>query len=121
MGWSDTDVVEMYGGHAPLWSQEYLKYETGRIKEMGDRSHWYLAPICVKKEYQARGVGKALMMYGIGRADASSPPMHCVLESLPNARPVYYHLGFEPTAEHGTSKDTQLVRPPLGKKESTHG
>ena len=116
LGWSNDDVKEMYDHHSPAWFQEYQKYDTGRVKEMGDRPHWYLAPVCVSKEYRAAGVGKALMMYGIQKADAADAPLHCVLEALPNAQPVYLHFGFVPTKGHGTSKDSQLVRAPLGRK-----
>ncbi|KAL9092217.1 MAG: hypothetical protein Q9159_000976 [Coniocarpon cinnabarinum] len=114
MKWSQGEVKEMYAHHTPAWTEELRGYDIGRVKEMGDRPHWYLAPLCVKKEYRAMGVGKALMSYGLDKADMADPPLHCVLETLPNVRPVYYHLGFVPTAEHGTYKDTQLVRPPKG-------
>ena len=111
-GWSTNDIKEMYSHHNDKWYEEFEGYDIGRLKEMGDQPHWYLAPLCVKKKFWAKGVGKALSMWGIEQADAADPPAACVLEALPNARPVYYHLGFRPTAHHGNFKETQLVRPP---------
>ncbi|KAL9056251.1 MAG: hypothetical protein Q9162_003042 [Coniocarpon cinnabarinum] len=114
MGWSDADMSQLYAHHKPAWYEQFRDHDVGRVKEMGDRPHWYLAPLCVDKPYQAMGVGKALTMYGLEKADAGTPPAPCVLDALPNARPAYYHLGFEPTADHGPHKDAQLVRSPLG-------
>ncbi|KAL9050844.1 MAG: hypothetical protein Q9162_006388 [Coniocarpon cinnabarinum] len=112
--WSSEQVKEMYAHHSQKWFPEFEKYDIGRLAEMGETPHWYLAPLCVKEKYWARGVGKALSMWGIERADSATPPMPCVLEAFPNARPVYYHLGFRPTAHRGVCKETQLVRPAKG-------
>ncbi|KAI9672155.1 MAG: hypothetical protein M1831_001968 [Alyxoria varia] len=111
------EIEEMYAHFNDEWFDQFLTYDKGRVLEMGDRYHWYIAPVCVKQEWQARGVGKALMMWGLRRADEKGWP--CVLESMPNARPVYYKLGFVPSVGEGAEgaeggedcKDTQLVRP----------
>ena len=114
-GWTDDEVEQIYAHHSDKWSKEFETYDIGRIREMKDQPHWYLAPLSIKKKFQAKGVGMALMKYGLDKADAADPPLAVVLEAIPSARPMYQHLGFVATEEHGASKDTQFVRPPQKK------
>jgi GNAT superfamily N-acetyltransferase len=126
MGWSEDDMKAMREFRNVDFTNSWLGYDTGRLGEMGDKAHWYLAPLCVWKKWRGRGVGKELLKWGLDRADQQNVP--CILEAFPNARPVgeireqlqifelthsqvYYHLGFEPTASHGPFKDAQLLRP----------
>ena len=116
-GWADAEVKQMYAHHSLNYFEEFVIYETGRIREMRRQPHWYLSPLCVKRRYQAKGVGMALMRYGLEKADDAVPPLPVILETLPNAIPMYTHLGFEPTSDRGPSKDTQYVRPPVLKSK----
>jgi GNAT superfamily N-acetyltransferase len=129
-GWTEEDMKEMREIRNDDFMTTWLGYDRGRINEMGDKAHWYLAPLCVWQKWRSRGVGKELLKWGLDRADEQGVP--AILEAFPNARPVistpyhsqiqgltalqvYYHLGFKPTASHGPFKDTQLLRPVPGK------
>jgi GNAT superfamily N-acetyltransferase len=54
----------------------------------------FLAPLWVLPEYQKRGVATLLMNDVLDSADAQDPPIPVYLEALPDARPVYEHMGF---------------------------
>ena len=68
----------------------------------------YLAPLFVLDKFRGRGIGRQLLDYAINQADARSPPIALYLEALPNARPVYLHLGFVP--REGKERELVLVR-----------
>lgn len=129
-GWDGDDMKAMREIRNDEFSTSFLAYDRGRLNEMGDQAHWYLAPLCVREKWRGRGVGTELIKWGIDRADAQGVPL--ILEALAGARPgsiivkqaqsfqltdsqVYYHLGFEPTTSHGPFKDAQLLRPAVKK------
>jgi GNAT superfamily N-acetyltransferase len=68
----------------------------------------YLAPFIVLEKFRGRGIGRLLLQYAIDQADAESPPTPIYLEALPNARPVYLHLGFQP--RDGKGREEVLIR-----------
>ncbi|KAL9059987.1 MAG: hypothetical protein Q9162_000837 [Coniocarpon cinnabarinum] len=112
-GWSNGDVATVYGHHTPAWFEEAAAFDVCRTKALRERPHWFLALICTKRDYRGRGVGTQLMEYGMNRADTAVPALPCVLISVPNALPMYYHLGFEPTGTGvDDTEDKLLIRPP---------
>lgn len=109
MEWSDSDIEEMWRGiDVESWEGEFARNDAVRREEMGREKHWYLAPLFVNEEFRGRGVGRLLLEYAIQRADATVPPTPLYLEALPNARPVYEHLGF--VGLEGEGRDFALVR-----------
>ncbi|KAI5857482.1 acyl-CoA N-acyltransferase [Durotheca rogersii] len=60
---------------------------------MGERPHWYLEILGVRKEYQGRGVGRRLVEWGVSKADEDG------VEGFLAASPFGFHLyakyGFE--------------------------
>jgi GNAT superfamily N-acetyltransferase len=73
-----------------------------------------LAPLWVLPEYQGRGVSSLLLKETINLADAEDPPTALYLESMPEARKVYEHFGFEGLPGY----DMQMVRGNTLKKDS---
>ena len=59
-------------------------------------------------EFRGKGIGHLMMNYAIEKADAQEPPMPIFLEALPNARPVYLHLGFK--SREGPGREIVMVR-----------
>ena len=114
-GWMPDEAAEMYSHHSQLWRSEFPTYDIGRLAETKGAPHWYLAPLCVKRKYWGRGVGKALIAWGIERADEQGAM--CVLECMPRVRPLYYRFGFVETRLNGECKETQLVRPARGEEQ----
>ena len=49
-----------------------------------------------------------LMDYAIKKADNQVPPAPLYLEALPNARPVYLHLGFK--SREGPGRELVMIR-----------
>lgn len=72
--------------HTDACFAEFGHGDIARLAEMGDRKHWFLAPIVVREKWRGKGVGSLLMDWGLSRADKAGWPT--VLEALPNARPV---------------------------------
>lgn len=100
MNWSDAYVREIWSSIDEVaWDADITKGDERRAEIMGDTKHWYLAPLMVWPEWQGRGVGRKLMDWAIGQADAEVPTTHVFLESAPTARGVYLHLGFEAVGE----------------------
>jgi GNAT superfamily N-acetyltransferase len=52
-----------------------------------------LSLLCVHKDYQRQGVGKALVRWGLQWAESLGLPVH--LEASPEALPLYRSLGFD--------------------------
>lgn len=46
-------------------------------------------------EHQGKGVGQALVQWGIDRADAASPPLEALVHASPMGARVYKKKGFE--------------------------
>lgn len=56
--------------------------------------HWHLSPICVSKDYQGKGYGGALLMYGFAHVVCGNAP--CFLETQSNSNEQFYlKRGFE--------------------------
>ncbi|KAI5461565.1 acyl-CoA N-acyltransferase [Mariannaea sp. PMI_226] len=81
---------------------------------MGDRPHWYLELIGVRKEWMGKGVASAMMRWGVERADEDGLP--CFLEATPEGRGMYEKYGFrvldqqEFDTEHGKVLEYFMIR-----------
>ncbi|KAJ7125416.1 hypothetical protein C8R44DRAFT_783048 [Mycena epipterygia] len=64
-----------------------------RNKTMGDKKYWFFSLIAVDPAYQYRGVGQALLQWGLDQADAES--LEVYLESSENGVRLYEKNGFE--------------------------
>lgn len=105
-GWSNEDLKEMHAHvNTETWSAEFRGSETVRLEEMGSRPHWYLAPLAVLEEYRGKGVGSALLYWGIQQAEAGETKLPIYLEAFPNARPVYLHAGFKSQEHKGKGRE----------------
>ncbi|KAI1372842.1 acyl-CoA N-acyltransferase [Hypoxylon crocopeplum] len=60
---------------------------------MGDRPHWYLEILGVRKEFQGKGLGKQLLQWGLSRADDAGA--EAFLAASPAGAPMYKKYGFD--------------------------
>jgi GNAT superfamily N-acetyltransferase len=95
MPWSDADIAEMWA-HVDddAWNGGAEADDEMRRRIMGDEPHWYLASLITWPEMRGRGVGRKLMDWATGQADAGVPPTAMYLESSAMARGMYMHCGF---------------------------
>jgi ribosomal protein S18 acetylase RimI-like enzyme len=56
--------------------------------------HWYVAAIGIDPDHQGKGLGSALMRYGIARADRDKTPIYLETETESNVG-FYQRLGFD--------------------------
>ncbi|KAL4723370.1 hypothetical protein ACLX1H_009866 [Fusarium chlamydosporum] len=73
------------------------------IKYVAGEKHWFLSTIAVAKEGQRRGVGSALMKFGVERADEEGWMSY--LNSSHEGKGLYEKFGFKVT---GTSEFPEL-------------
>lgn len=66
----------------------------------------FLAPLWVLPEYQGRGVSSLLVKDVLDIADAQDPSVPIYLEAMPEARPIYEHMGFIGVED----KPVQMIR-----------
>nr|GAT51498.1 predicted protein [Mycena chlorophos] len=64
-----------------------------RDATMGEVKYWYLSLMFVDPAYQSRGIGKALLRWGLDQADAEGIPAY--LEASDEGLPLYQKSGFE--------------------------
>lgn len=64
---------------------------------MGDKPHWYLELVAVRKDWIGKGAASPLMRWGVEQADIDGTP--CFLEGTPNARAMYEKYGFRVVGE----------------------
>lgn len=79
------------------------------------RAHWFLSLIVVRREAQRRGVGSAMMRYGLDRADEEGWLTY--LNSSVEGKPLYEAFGFRTVEktefEHGVAT-WHMLREPKG-------
>ena len=59
---------------------------------MGERRHWYLELLAARPEWQGKGVGSALLRWGLERADEEG--VEAYLEASPAGKGLYEKMGF---------------------------
>jgi len=106
-GWSKQAMDEMWSGVTPAWQDRFAALDLARLRIMGERPHWYVGPLYVKKEWRGRGVASKLLRWGQSRAlvqkllgmTGELPPSFkdtsCYLETTPVARGLCVRAGFK--------------------------
>lgn len=74
------------------------------FKPMKGVTHWYLESICVAPEFQRRGIGRALIQWGLDRVEEENaerkaageekPPVPILLHASEEGLPLYRSVGF---------------------------
>lgn len=72
-----------------------MAMSTKRREVFKDQPHWYLSFLFIDPKAQGKGVGSALLSWGLEQADKANPPLPVVLESSPVGRPIYEKKGFK--------------------------
>ncbi|KAM0427248.1 hypothetical protein ACHAPT_007678 [Fusarium lateritium] len=80
-------------GDRALAVRFFQKNADATYKHAGGESYWFLSTIATAKEAQRRGVGSALMQYGVDKADEEGWMMY--LNSSPEGKALYEKFGFE--------------------------
>ncbi|HEY7400573.1 MAG TPA: GNAT family N-acetyltransferase [Actinomycetota bacterium] len=71
----------------------YASFWDWLTENMPDEPHWYLDHIGVDAEHRGRGVGRALIEWGLAMAKADGVPAFLETARSGNV-PIYEHLGF---------------------------
>ncbi|HML49478.1 MAG TPA: GNAT family N-acetyltransferase [Clostridia bacterium] len=81
----------------------YVYVEDQRIVAVGCAADGEISNLCVEEAYRGRGIGKALVAYGIEklRREGMDASTLWVMESNENARRLYGHMGFATVRVHG--------------------
>jgi ribosomal protein S18 acetylase RimI-like enzyme len=81
----------------------YVYVEDQRIVAVGCAAEGEISNLCVEEAYRGRGIGKALVAYGIEklRREGMDASTLWVMESNENARRLYEHMGFATVRVHG--------------------
>ncbi|KAL1625065.1 hypothetical protein SLS56_007573 [Neofusicoccum ribis] len=67
-----------------------------------DKNFWYLGGLVTNPDYQGKGMGAALVRWGMEQAEMDGVPVY--LEATPTGRILYTKLGFEKVDEFDVSK-----------------
>lgn len=81
----------------------YVYVEDQRIVAVGCAANGEISNLCVEETYRGRGIGKALVAYGMEklRREGVDASTLWVMESNENARRLYEHMGFSTVRVHG--------------------
>ncbi|KAI6081815.1 acyl-CoA N-acyltransferase [Hypoxylon rubiginosum] len=122
---TDTDTSTSLAPALPSWpdgadvsfAEEVFGLMDRKRKEvMGDRPHWYLEMLGVRKEFQRRGAGKALLRWGLKQADEAG--IEAYLTASPAGTPLYQMHGFDIVEtvliDDGKRVENFMLRPPQG-------
>ncbi|XDG01653.1 hypothetical protein ABKA04_001268 [Annulohypoxylon sp. FPYF3050] len=101
------------GADVPLLELFFGTINAKHDEILGERPHWYLDILGVRQEAQGKGVGSALVKWGIGKADEVG--QEAFLAASPAGAPMYKKHGFEihstvPIGENGRI-ETFMLRP----------
>jgi len=118
-GWTDKEVKELWA-HVDLkgWNDNFEKFDAVREDIMTGEPHWFLAPLWVLPEFQGRGVSTLLLKDVLDIADAQDPAIPIYLESVPEARKIYEHFGFEGFEDVPPGDGRELVMIRRGQKKA---
>ncbi|UNI18580.1 hypothetical protein JDV02_004838 [Purpureocillium takamizusanense] len=91
------DFSEDGGGYPPdglpdVAALYYKRLFEGHRRCVGDRPHWYLDMVGVRREVMGRGAARQLLDWGLQRAARDGVP--CFVESTGDARAFYERFGF---------------------------
>ncbi|KAK5994268.1 hypothetical protein PT974_04740 [Cladobotryum mycophilum] len=83
---------------------------------MGERPHWYLEMLAVKKQFQGKGAASLMLKYGVAKADEDG--VESYLDASPLAKPIYERYGFRvvhtETFLNGRYSECAMLRDAMG-------
>jgi ribosomal protein S18 acetylase RimI-like enzyme len=100
-------------GRALAWFSAEERY---RQELLPHRAHWFLVMLGVEPGYQQYGLGAALALHGLARADQQRVPAYVITNTQANVR-LYAKMGFEvagrtPGADDALGISTwRMIRP----------
>ena len=94
----------------PAWHNFSLLGEQMDANHPHDRRHWYLQFIAVDPEFQARGVGTALIRHRLAEFDAAEIPAY-LESSSPRNFSLYEQLGFRKIGRAIRLPDGAVMQP----------
>lgn len=118
--WKSGEKEEAWTGiDAEKLVAAWASFEEMRHEELKGEPHWYLAPFYVEEKFRGRGIARVLLQWAIDQADGNGleKPTPMYLEGLPNARPVYLHMGFR--GVEGVNRDLVMIRRGVPSQELT--
>ena len=90
MSFEEEEEVE---GDRELGVEFFEMMDRKHAEHLGDRPHWTLGFLAVRRAWQGRGVARPLLAWGLARADRDRLPAY--VQASPRAVPVYRRAGFE--------------------------
>ncbi len=91
---SDTAAMLRAMGADARRSLGWFSREERQRQALLPRAHWFLVMLGVEPAYQQFGLGAALALYGLDRADRDRVPTYLLTNSEANVR-LYAKMGFE--------------------------
>ncbi|UNI17430.1 hypothetical protein JDV02_003773 [Purpureocillium takamizusanense] len=108
---------DMYpaGGDATLAARVFQANYDALMQATSGRDAWFLSMLVVPREHQRRGVGTALLRYGLERADRDGWAAYVNASS--EGKPLYDKNGFATVerSEFGDIVEHHMLREPEGK------
>ncbi|KAB2575427.1 Puromycin N-acetyltransferase [Lasiodiplodia theobromae] len=86
-----------------LWDVQISMMKEAESKVFGeDKNFWYLATLSCHPDYQGKGLGAALVKWGLEQAEKDGVPVY--LEATPSGKFLYAKLGFETVIEYDMAR-----------------
>ncbi|KAJ6440965.1 putative transporter MCH4 [Purpureocillium lavendulum] len=107
-------TADMYpaGGDAALAARVFQANYDALMRATEGRSAWFLSMLVVPREHQRRGVGSALLGYGLERADRDAWAAY--VNASAEGKPLYDKFGFATVerSEFGDIVEYHMLREP---------
>ncbi|KAI1764606.1 acyl-CoA N-acyltransferase [Hypoxylon sp. FL1150] len=108
------------GADVPFAEEVFGLMARKRAEVTRGRPHWYLEMLGVRTEFQRKGAGKALLRWGLERADEEG--IETFLAASPMGTPLYLSHGFEIVEtvliDEGRRVENFMLRPARGEGET---